>query len=121
GRGLLTVRVLRPPLPVEVMTESAEPPKPAEGTGPRATDDAAPRAADRPVSIQTVAGDATTGKPKIHGAVKVASGPWGMEEEWWSERPLERDYWDVELAAGGLYRLYRERQTGDWFLDGIYD
>jgi hypothetical protein len=27
----------------------------------------------------------------------------------------------VELSGGGLYRLYRERRSGDWFVDGIYD
>jgi hypothetical protein len=31
-----------------------------------------------------------------------------------------RDYWDVELP-GGIYRIYRERATGEWFADGIYD
>ena len=43
-----------------------------------------------------------------------------MEEEWWGER-RERDYWDVELTRGGLYRIFRQRATGDWFVDGIYD
>jgi hypothetical protein len=53
--------------------------------------------------------------------VRVASGPWGLEEEWWSEQPVARDYWDVELAAGGLYRIYRDRASGEWYADGIYD
>jgi hypothetical protein len=44
-----------------------------------------------------------------------------MEESWWSEQPAAREYWDVELATGGLYRLYRDRQSGDWFADGVYD
>jgi len=34
---------------------------------------------------------------------------------------LFRDYWDVELTAGGIYRIFRERQTGDWFADEVYD
>ena len=33
----------------------------------------------------------------------------------------ERDYWDVELKAGELYRLYRDHQSGEWYADGIYD
>jgi hypothetical protein len=106
--------------------------------------------------------------------VKVASGPWSLEEGWWlddsrsgrSARSLPegrslalrerernegsgarsrppplhpgeppagapadpeqaaatfRDYWDVELSDGALYRIYRERSTGTWFVDGIYD
>ena len=58
---------------------------------------------------------------KIEGRIKVASGPWGLEEGWWTEDPTGRDYWDVELTAGGIYRIFRERQTGDWFADGVYD
>jgi hypothetical protein len=103
--------------------------------------------------------------------VKVASGPWSLEEGWWlddsrsgrsarslpegrsltlrerernegsgtrsSPHPGEpragapadpeqadatfRDYWDVELSDGGLYRIYQDRATGAWFADGIYD
>jgi len=34
---------------------------------------------------------------------------------------VERDYWDLELSGGELYRVYRDRTTGDWFADGMYD
>jgi protein ImuB len=101
GRGLLAVRVLRPPLAVEVLT-GEEAARPAELRG-------------------TVADDTTEKRPRVEGRVRVASGPWGLEEGWWSGDPVARDYWDVELAQGGLYRLYRERGSGDWFVDGIYD
>jgi protein ImuB len=76
---------------------------------------------ERPISLKSLATEEMSKRPKINGPVKVASGPWGLEEEWWAEKPLERDYWDVELQSGGLYRLYRDRKTGDWFVDGIYD
>ncbi|HEX4440313.1 MAG TPA: hypothetical protein VH854_09605, partial [Thermoanaerobaculia bacterium] len=59
--------------------------------------------------------------PAIAGRVRVASGPWSLEEGWWTESPVDRDYWDVELSEGGLYRIYRERRGGAWFADGIYD
>lgn len=100
GRGLLAVRVLRPPLAVEVLTRGG---------------------AARPVELKTVAGEETEKRPRVDGRVRVASGPWGLEEGWWSGEAVARDYWDVELAHGGLYRLYRERSSGDWFVDGIYD
>jgi hypothetical protein len=58
---------------------------------------------------------------QIDGRVQVASGPWGLEEDWWGEAPLERDYWDVELSGGGLYRVFRDRGSGDWYVDGVYD
>jgi hypothetical protein len=59
--------------------------------------------------------------PPIAGAVRVAAGPWSMEEGWWSGEPASREYWDVELAGGGLYRIYRDRASNAWFADGIYD
>lgn len=99
GRGLLAVRVLRPPLGLEVIAE----------------DDA------RPLEVRTPANEESERRPKLEGRVKVASGPWGLEEGWWTDDPTGRDYWDVELAGGGIYRIYRERTTGEWFADGIYD
>jgi protein ImuB len=99
GRGLLAVRVLRPPLGLEVIAEDES----------------------QPVEVRTVVSDESEKRPKIEGRVKVASGPWGLEEGWWTEEPTGRDYWDVELAGGGIYRIYRDRGTGEWFADGIYD
>ncbi|HEY0511429.1 MAG TPA: DNA polymerase Y family protein [Thermoanaerobaculia bacterium] len=104
GRGLLAVRVLRPPVEIEVLTNGA------------------PAAADAsPVEIRALASDEAAKRPRVEGAVKVASGPWGLEEEWWADDPAGRDYWDVEIAGRGLYRIYRERATGVWYADGIYD
>jgi protein ImuB len=104
GRGLLAVRVLRPPVGLEVITG-----------GPHADADAVP------IEVQTPADGAAARRPKIHGEVKVAAGPWTLEEEWWAEEPVGRDYWDVELTGGGLYRIFRDRTSGEWYADGIYD
>lgn len=102
AHGLLAVRVIRPPAPLEVLT--AETPEPA---GP-------PR-------LKLLSVRAEGSGPDVQGSVRVASGPWALEEGWWTEAPAAREYWDVELEKGGLYRLYRERGTGEWFLDGVYD
>jgi hypothetical protein len=59
--------------------------------------------------------------PRIQGLVRVAAGPWTLEDGWWSDQPVERDYWDVELSGGGLYRIYLDRTSGEWFADGMYD
>jgi hypothetical protein len=59
--------------------------------------------------------------PRVQGLVRVAAGPWTVEDGWWGDQPVERDYWDVELSGGGLYRIYRDRTNGDWFADGMYD
>jgi protein ImuB len=97
GRGLLAVRALRPPVPLEVLVEG------------------------QPRRLATPVGEATAGRPRIEGAVRVASGPWSLEEDWWTEQPIDRDYWDVELSDGGIYRIYRDRRDESWFADGIYD
>lgn len=167
SRGLLGLRVLRPALPVEVITAAssgdttssgrtydiaqdvanevsearrvAEPHRPYDAdyddrrkARTKNGDDESPHrraygedgpCGSRPVALRTLSPEETTRekKPKIQGAVQVASGPWTLEESWWGEEPVERDYWDLELAGGGLYRVYRERRSGDWFVDGVYD
>ncbi len=136
GQGLLTVRVLRPPLEIEVITDGRGPSSGGNGRGDlaRACDVAEPapeydaaaghaslRSEERPVSIKTLVAAEGSRRPRIEGRVRIASGPWGLEEDWWSPERLERDYWDVELSAGGLYRIYRDRASGDWFVDGVYD
>lgn len=136
GHGLLTVRVLRPPLEIEVITQApahpaatsyrqaeevAEPTPEYAAAECAATEYANPRSNERPLTIKTLTREKDTKRPRIDSRVRVASGPWGLEEDWWSSERLERDYWDVELASGGLYRIYRDRASGDWFADGIYD
>ncbi len=202
GRGLLSVRVLRPPVPLEVLVESREEfsplpteegqgeeppchpsaslchpfaspchPERSEGSAPVRSSDtlqlrAGSEVADapeplwrrrerpvlrsalreggsdegpapavpsftthnprlttlppyaRPISLRTTSPDA---QPPISGAVRVASGPWSMEDGWWSSVPAAREYWDVELSDGALYRIYRDRESGAWLADGIYD
>jgi protein ImuB len=189
GRGLLVVRVLRPPVALEVITEGNEklrmknekcppsppragtteryptqgqnlsvaeggrgatqnysgnsqfsvlnsqfPPTHPEGSGEEGREirNSGGRAdgnsklkiensklspALRLVSVSSESGAA----PRIQGLVRVAAGPWTLEEGWWNEEPVERDYWDLELSGGGLYRVYRDRTTGDWYADGMYD
>jgi protein ImuB len=99
GRGLLSVRVLRPPVPLEVIV--------GEGG-----------VSDLHLLSLKSPPDAA---PSIAGSVRVAAGPWSLEEGWWTDSAADRDYWDVELSDGGLYRIYRARSGGAWFADGVYD
>lgn len=104
GKGLLAVRTLRPPIELEVLVE--------------------PRSADRepaPTHIQSLASAANDKRPAIAGAVRIAAGPWRIEEGWWSDTPVTREYWDVELDGAGLFRIYRDATTGNWSADGVYD
>jgi len=122
GRGLLSVRALRPPVALEVIVTGDRADEVAErsllsgATEPEP--DGAAEDVRRPLSVRTL--ESREGPP-IDGRVRVASGPWRLEEGWWSDDPADRDYWDVELTGGGLYRLYRDRRTGAWYADGIYD
>jgi len=69
-------------------------------------------AQERPVRISS---------PAANGAVVMAKGPWRTSGEWWRVSPWKRDEWDVETAAGGLYRLYQEIGSRRWFVEGSYD
>jgi protein ImuB len=83
-----------------------------------------------------------------YGTVVQAAGPWRSSGGWWegaaahraeggadagrAERPVppkprrgergwNRDEWDVALKSGAVCRIYRDRTTERWFLEGIYD
>jgi protein ImuB len=68
----------------------------------------------RPVYIAA----AKRGMPQ--GAVTQAAGPWRTSGGWWSGN-WNRDEWDVALKSGAVCRIYQDRTTGRWFLEGIYD
>ena len=94
SRGLLAVRVFRPPIPVEVIT----------------------RQADGETHIAAIKGDGD-----VSGAVRTSSGPWRIESSWWSDAPAAREYWDVELEGGGVYRVYESAAASGWFVDARYE
>ncbi len=143
GRGMLAVRTLRPPVEVEVLTaaETGEGgvassphlvPVPdlgqcaagSETTGNGASPgNAAPRSARAPcpAPLQLNPLPSEGRHVRIEGAVRVAAGPWEIEEGWWREAPALRDYWDVELRSGAVCRIYRDRLSERWFADGMYD
>ena len=60
------------------------------------------------------------------------AGPWRRQGEWWaraqaageaakSNSTYNRDYYELALAGGAVYRIYRDLSSGKWFADGIYD
>ena len=92
SRGLLAVRVFRPPVPVEVIT----------------------RECDGETQIAALEGEGD-----LSGPVRASSGPWRIESSWWSDAPASREYWDVELE-GGMFRLC-QAETGGWMVDARYE
>lgn len=104
ARGLLAIRKLDPPLRLKVHLESGKP--------LAVRTDAPPRPSDRKNSRPQ----------KPSGRVRIASGPWTAEEGWWTEHgAICRDYWDIELEQGGIYRIFRNTRNDSWFADGVYD
>jgi hypothetical protein len=44
-----------------------------------------------------------------------------VESSWWTDTPAAREYWDVELERGGVYRVYQAESAAEWFVDARYD
>ena len=56
----------------------------------------------------------------IDGAVEALAGPWRSSGDWWSSLRWSRDEWDIALP-NGVYRVYQDRDTSRWYVDGCYD
>jgi len=76
---------------------------------------------DRPVRVTTDRRGFTG------GAVVRTAGPWRVSGDWWESaggagsHPFNRDEWDVALADGAVYVVFRDRDTDRWFIDAIVD
>jgi protein ImuB len=57
------------------------------------------------------------------GRVEQFAGPWRTSGAWWQAdgSHWDRDEWDVALSDGSVCRLFKDRVTGTWFLDGVID
>lgn len=68
------------------------------------------------------------------GRVEQCAGPWRTSGAWWEgdadvsgrshergDGGWDRDEWDVTLNDGATYRVFRERDTDHWFMEGIVD
>jgi protein ImuB len=65
------------------------------------------------------------------GSIDSCAGPWRTSGGWWgtgspdpradSRNPWDRDEWDASLTGGPTYRLFRERHSDQWFLEGVVD
>ena len=66
--------------------------------------------------------------PKLGARVISIAGPWRRDGEWWrngdgeSHQPAFcRDYYELELDDGCIYRAFRDPRSDRWFVDGVYD
>jgi protein ImuB len=67
------------------------------------------------------------------GRVEMCAGPWRTSGGWWTDlrvsvspwpvavKAWDRDEWDVTLSDGATYRVFRDRSTDAWFIEGIVD
>lgn len=62
-------------------------------------------------------------KGKIH-KVSKADGPERIEQEWWLQQGLHRDYYSVEDESGARYWIFRLGHYGEdnpeWFIHGFF-
>jgi protein ImuB len=61
----------------------------------------------------------------VKAIVVQACGPWRNSGAWWEPAGRwQREEWDVALAcngASGLYSVFRDLHSGQWFVEGMYD
>ena len=57
------------------------------------------------------------------GRIDRSAGPWRTSGAWWTDARgrWDRDEWDVALGDGTICRLFQQRETGMWFVEGVLD
>jgi protein ImuB len=70
-----------------------------------------------------VAGRVPCARGLSGGDVQRCAGPWRTSGDWWTvpAKAWDRDEWDVTLTDGATYRVFRDRATDAWFIEGIVD
>lgn len=48
-------------------------------------------------------------------------GPERIQTAWWTALPCHRDYYRAVMDTGSQLWIFRELQTGNWFLHGLFD
>ncbi|MDB4965030.1 MAG: polymerase IV-like protein ImuB [Myxococcales bacterium] len=56
----------------------------------------------------------------IGGQVLAAAGPFRVRDGWW-QLPVTRDYYDVHLSDGAIYRVFHDLHGDSWHIDGCYE
>jgi len=48
-------------------------------------------------------------------AVESVVETWRIDDEWWREKVVSRQYWRVVLQDGRVVDIYRDLITGKWW------
>ena len=51
----------------------------------------------------------------------MTAGPWFTSGDWWLEDFWNREEWDLEVSEKGIFRIYQDRLSNRWFVEGSYD
>ena len=94
----------------------------------RAAPDDEPRPEVRPLALlpvpEPVVWDTRVGRGLLRGGrwepVSQLLGPERLAGEWWGAR-FDRDYWVVEVGDGARWWIFRDRETGEWRLHGVFE
>lgn len=77
------------------------------------------QAVNKPVAIKVQANEA--GMPmairvghRWHAVVEYEDR-WRIDDEWWRERPVHRDYYDLLLEDGVTLTVFRDCLTQSWY------
>ena len=70
----------------------------------------------------TVEGSFTAGLPACvnHSPIVRIAGPERIETGWWRGPDTKRDYYRLDLASGAALWAFVDRETGGWFLHGLF-
>ena len=77
----------------------------------------------RPLVVMSVAPEGPPARFRHAGHDQPIVRTWGperIETGWWQGGCVRRDYYQVETAGGQRYWLFRELNTGRWFLHGTF-
>jgi protein ImuB len=98
---MMGFRVFRPPRRAEVQTRNGRPAR--------------------------ISADHMNSSTIVRGKIICASGPWRTSGDWWRTDIWARDEWDIAVADSTseqsevLCRIFRDLQSEDWFVEGVYD
>lgn len=53
--------------------------------------------------------------------VKTVVGPDRIQTDWWSGATVHRDYYRVFTHSGGMFWVYVDLSSGQWYLHGVFD
>lgn len=60
------------------------------------------------------------GLPVYHAPLQLLKGPERIDTGWWDNAPVNRDYYIAQQGNGQHLWVYRDRDSRDWFLHGLF-